>query len=227
MVPVVTIVGRSKSGKTSILEKLIAEFKNRGYRVAAIKHAHDTVDLDIQGKDTWRLTKAGSDATAICSPSIMTIFKRTSDDPTLEEAVTKLGNEYDIILSEGFKSGRYAKIEVIGDRDDDSILCNPSELMAVISDKDIELPVPIFKKTDIAKVTDFIIENVIDRSSPDITVIVNEKQVFMKPFVKNIIANSILAMLGTLRNTGILQRVSIYINNVRQRNEHWEADRHA
>ncbi len=227
MIPVVAVVGKSKSGKTFVLEKLIAELKRRGYRVASIKHAHNTVDLDTPGKDTWRLTKAGSDATAICSPSIMTIFKPMSDDPSLKEAVAQLGNDYDIILSEGFKSGRYSKIEVIGNQDEDSILCNPSELMAVISDKEVELPVPIFKKTDIDKVADFIIQNVIDKASPDITVIVNEKQIFMKPFVKDIIASSILAMLGTLRNTGVLKRISIYINNVRQHNDNWGADRHA
>ena len=56
MVPVIAIVGKSGAGKTVVMEKLIAEFKARGYRVATIKHAHQAVELDEPGKDTWRFS---------------------------------------------------------------------------------------------------------------------------------------------------------------------------
>ncbi|MFA5079990.1 MAG: molybdopterin-guanine dinucleotide biosynthesis protein B, partial [Dehalococcoidia bacterium] len=112
MVPVIAIVGKSGVGKTVIMEKLIAEFKTRGYRVAAVKHTHQTIDLDAPGKDTWRYSKAGSDAIAISSPTRVTIFNKLDHEPALEETVRLLGDGYDIILAEGFKDTRAPKIEV-------------------------------------------------------------------------------------------------------------------
>ena len=81
MVPVIAIVGKSGTGKTVIMEKLIKEFKARGYRVGAVKHAHQTVDLDAPGKDTWRFSQAGSDAVAVSSPSRITIFNNLDHEP--------------------------------------------------------------------------------------------------------------------------------------------------
>ena len=112
MVPVIAIVGKSGSGKTVIMEKLIAEFKARGYRVGAIKHAHQTVELDIEGKDTWRYAQAGSDGTVVSSPMRVTIFKSLDHEPSLEETALLLGEGYDLILAEGFKKSRGHKIEV-------------------------------------------------------------------------------------------------------------------
>jgi len=90
MVPVIAIVGRSGVGKTVIMEKLIAEFKSRGYRVGAVKHTHQTIDLDAPGKDTWRYTEAGSDAVAISSPLRVTVFNKLDHEPALEETVRLL-----------------------------------------------------------------------------------------------------------------------------------------
>jgi molybdopterin-guanine dinucleotide biosynthesis protein MobB len=61
MTPVVSFVGNSGVGKTTFLEKLIREFKSRGYRVAAVKHDAHRFEIDYPGKDSWRLTQAGSD----------------------------------------------------------------------------------------------------------------------------------------------------------------------
>ena len=65
MPPIVSIVGRSKSGKTTLIEKLVAELKERGYRVATIKHARE-INFE-PGKDSWRHLEAGSQATAVSS----------------------------------------------------------------------------------------------------------------------------------------------------------------
>lgn len=43
MIPVISFVGRSNSGKTTYLIKLISELKKRGYKVAVIKHHHGDV----------------------------------------------------------------------------------------------------------------------------------------------------------------------------------------
>ncbi|MDD5647717.1 MAG: molybdopterin-guanine dinucleotide biosynthesis protein B, partial [Dehalococcoidia bacterium] len=133
MVPIIAIVGKSGVGKTVIMEKLIAEFKSRGYRVGTVKHAHQTIDLDEPGKDTWRYSQAGSDAVAISSPLRVTVFNKLDHEPSLEETVRLLGDSYDIILAEGFKDTRAPKIEVCPTGKPGDLVCNGSDLCAVIA----------------------------------------------------------------------------------------------
>ena len=68
MIPIVSIVGRSNTGKTTLIEKLIPELRRRGYRVATIKHNIHGFDIDHEGKDSWRHKKAGARLTVIASP---------------------------------------------------------------------------------------------------------------------------------------------------------------
>ena len=75
MPPIISIVGKSDSGKTTLLEKLIAEIKNRGYHIGTIKHDTHGFDIDREGKDTWRHKKAGASTVAISSPTKVAIIK--------------------------------------------------------------------------------------------------------------------------------------------------------
>ena len=61
LIPIVSFVGKSNVGKTTLLEKVVAELKRRGYRVATLKHDTHGFDIDKPGKDTWRMAQAGSD----------------------------------------------------------------------------------------------------------------------------------------------------------------------
>ncbi len=73
---IISIVGKSSSGKTTLLEKLIAELKSRGYKVAIVKHSHHKDDLDTAEKDTWRFTKAGTELSAINSLDHLAIYRQ-------------------------------------------------------------------------------------------------------------------------------------------------------
>jgi len=212
MIPVVTIVGKSGSGKTVLMEKLIAEFKSRGYRVAAVKHAHQTVELDVQGKDTWRFSQAGSDTTVVASPDRITIFKAVRGEPGLAAAVAALGQDYDLVLAEGFKMSTAPKIEVHGGGRTRP-LCKESELRALVSDEKLKSGIPLFRRNDIKGIADFIEKQIMDKMPSGMSVTVNGKPVPMKPFVKDIIASSILAMLGTLKSIGIVRNAIIIIRN--------------
>jgi len=211
MVPVIAIVGKSGSGKTVIMEKLIAEFKARGYRVATIKHAHQTVELDQPGKDTWRFSHAGSDAAVVSSPSRISIFKNLDREPSLEETALLLGEGYDIILAEGFKTTRAPRIEVCATGKAEDMVCLEAELAAVISDEAFPLKIPRFGREQVQEIADFIEQEIIAAMPSDMSVTVNGRKVPLKHFVKDIMASSILAMLGTLKTVGIIKTATIRI----------------
>jgi molybdopterin-guanine dinucleotide biosynthesis protein B len=212
MIPVVAIVGRSGSGKTVLMEKLIGEMKARGYKVAAIKHAHTKIEMDSPGKDTWRFSQAGSKATVIASPELITIFRNTKADPGLEDVVRVLGQGYDIILAEGFKETKYPKIEIHEGKETPPIF-KESELIAFVSDDKIKCKIPRFTRDDIEGIADFIEKDVIDSAESDMSITVNGKLLFLKPFVKDIMASPILAMISSLKTVGIIRNVVILIRN--------------
>ena len=72
--PVVCFVGRSNSGKTTLIERLILELTESGYRVATIKHAGHGFDLDTEGKDSWRHKRAGARQVVVLSKSSLAMF---------------------------------------------------------------------------------------------------------------------------------------------------------
>jgi len=213
MVPALAIVGKSGVGKTGVMEKLIAEFKARGYRVATVKHSHQMVEMDAEGKDTWRFSRAGSDASVVSSPSKLTVFRNASREPSIEEALVSLGDSYDIVIFEGFKRGRLPKIEVHRSELGKDMICAPEELIAVITDEELAIGLPGFKFNDISGIADFIEKEIIAGARHEISVFANGKKVLMKPFVKGIISSAILAMLGSLKNTGIIKNAVISIRN--------------
>ena len=77
MIPIVSIVGKSNSGKTTLIEKLIAELTRRGWRVATIKHNRHGFEIDHEGKDSWRHKQAGAVATVVASPRRIAVIEDT------------------------------------------------------------------------------------------------------------------------------------------------------
>src|SRR3990172_6969140 len=102
MVPVVSFVGRSNSGKTTIIVKVIAELKRRGYRVGVIKHDAHGFEIDHEGKDSWRHKKAGASTVALSSPDKFAVIKDVSIEWTPERIIDSYLNYADIIITESF-----------------------------------------------------------------------------------------------------------------------------
>jgi molybdopterin-guanine dinucleotide biosynthesis protein B len=160
--PIVPIVGKSESGKTMLMEQLIAEFKKRGYKVAAIKHCHGGMEIDHPGKDTWKFAQAGSDAVCISSPDKLALIKNVDHDPGIQEVTPVIGPEFDLVLVEGFKKSKLPKIEVHRKRLGNDLLCCPEELSAIVTDGSLDTltadyhKLPVFRWGDTAAIADFI-----------------------------------------------------------------------
>ncbi|HEX3015676.1 MAG TPA: molybdopterin-guanine dinucleotide biosynthesis protein B, partial [Desulfobacteria bacterium] len=85
MTPVISIVGKSNVGKTTLIEKLIAELKRRGFKVATVKHDVHGFEIDIPGKDTWRHAQAGADVVVISSPQKLAMINRVEQELELDQ----------------------------------------------------------------------------------------------------------------------------------------------
>jgi len=153
-IPVISVVAKSGTGKTTLLEKLIAELKRRGYRVGAMKHDAHRFDIDREGKDSWRLTQAGADTTVISSPEKLAMVKIHEEmkELSLTDVVTSYFPDVDIVLTEGFKKSRVPKIEVHRKERSNTLMCRGEEhdttLVAVASNEKLDVDVPLFDVND-------------------------------------------------------------------------------
>lgn len=163
MPPIVCIVGRSGAGKTTLLEKLIPELKRRGYRVAAVKHTSHDIEMDTEGKDSWKYARAGADATALSSGRRLAVFRNADHDWGPAEIADFLGDEFDLVLAEGFKRSNAPKIEVHR-RASGEIVSSREELLAIVTDEPLALDVPRYSPEDIGALVDLIERQVMRRS---------------------------------------------------------------
>ncbi|MGI5971796.1 MAG: molybdopterin-guanine dinucleotide biosynthesis protein B [Oscillospiraceae bacterium] len=152
--PVVSIIGWSGSGKTTFIEKLLPVLKKRGIRVAVIKHDGHEFEMDYEGKDTWRFTKAGACAVAITSASHAALLYNRPVE--LEDLIKAAGAGADIILLEGFKSLGYPRIEVHRLANGKPMYEKPENLIAVVTDDDGISGAPVFSLDDASGVADLL-----------------------------------------------------------------------
>lgn len=134
---IISIVGKSNSGKTTLMVKLIAELSQRGLRIGSVKHAHDGFEFDKKGKDSYRHKAAGAAATLVLSTHRAALVK--DDDRSDIERMKIYHAEADLILAEGFKSQDLPKIEIFrkdGPYDTPLFLDDP-RLIALVTDTDL------------------------------------------------------------------------------------------
>ena len=112
-IPVVSIIGKQNTGKTTLIEILIPILKKKGYRVGTIKYNIPSFQIDYEGKDTHRHYEAGADVVSISSPEKLAIVKRISGkSPPIKTIIESNYRDIDIILVEGYKHWNYPSIEI-------------------------------------------------------------------------------------------------------------------
>ena len=131
MIPVISFIGRSNSGKTTLLEKVVRELKLKGYRVGVVKHTHHNFAIDHPGKDSWRLAQAGSDIVAVSSPNKVAFVEQVESEVDLGQLSTFFEGKVDILLAEGYKKGNAAKIQVLAPGQDREQLCREKPLATI------------------------------------------------------------------------------------------------
>ena len=155
MTPIICIVGRSQTGKTTLIEKLIPVLRGRGYRIGTIKHSHHIFEMDKTGKDSWRHRDAGAETVMIASPGKVAMVK--SDHEGTLDSLLNYFDDLDLVITEGYKGAKKPKIEVVrAARKQQALLADDANLIAVVTDVDMSISVPVFGMEDIAPLADFI-----------------------------------------------------------------------
>lgn len=164
MIPIVSVVGWSDSGKTTYLEKLIPQLTRRGYRICAVKHDVHGFEMDTPGKDSWRLKQAGAAVSVVSGPDKIAVIADTGRDLTLSEIRDRFVSEVDLIISEGFKKDDHPKIEVFRKGVRDRLLCTAADkLIAVAADCPVDTDVPVVDLDDVAAMADLVEKTVLKR----------------------------------------------------------------
>ena len=148
------VTGWKNAGKTTLVERLVAEFVRRGWQVSTIKHAHHDVDVDQPGRDSYRHRAAGASEVAVVG-GLRYAIMREQAEATLAEVLERLA-QADLVLIEGYKREAHPKIEVRA-AEAPSLAAEDPNVVAIASDvQPSETHLPWFRRDDIAGIADFI-----------------------------------------------------------------------
>lgn len=154
------ITGWKNSGKTTLTERLVAEFTRRGWKVSTVKHAHHAFDIDHEGTDSWRHRAAGASEVAIVSGNRWALMHelRGEDEPPLDAVLARLA-PCDLVLVEGYKREAHRKIEARrgGAASTDPLSPRDPSILAIASDQpQAGETLPVFHLDDLPAIADFI-----------------------------------------------------------------------
>ena len=152
---VFAVVGWKDSGKTTLVERLVAHLAGQGMRVATIKHTHDAFLMDRPGTDTDRHRRAGAREVAMIGANGWTLARR--EVASLENVLTQL-DAPDVVIVEGYKRCALPKIEVLADPDAEALWRTDRNVVALASEiAQDDCPLPRFARDDIAGLSEAVL----------------------------------------------------------------------
>lgn len=154
-IPTIAFAAYSGSGKTTLIEKLIMHFKQKGLRVAVIKHDGHKFEIDHEGKDSWRFTHAGADITMIGSSEN---FAYIETRPLTLDQQFAMVHDVDLILVEGYKNSNLPQIGIARAATQKGFTAAPDQFIAIATDMEINVDIPCFRLDDIDSIAKFILQ---------------------------------------------------------------------
>ncbi|PVX23454.1 MAG: molybdopterin-guanine dinucleotide biosynthesis protein B [Candidatus Bathyarchaeum sp.] len=231
---IVAVVGSSNSGKTTAVEYIIKGLIEKGYSVASAKRIPEQeFTIDTEGKDTYKHAKAGSSTVLSVAPNELTVIKKVDTKKySLQQLIAQIPDETDIIIVEGFKSlvGQdmtIPKIVAVKSQNEVSeALERYKNILAFITQSSDEGMEVIGKKVKFVNEPNELVELVYQKVAvlverkrkreEKITIQVDEQMLPLGEFVQDIVRNSVLGMVSSLKGVKIKgeEKVSIVIKRL-------------
>lgn len=212
---IISIVGYSKSGKTTLLEKIIPILTGKGYSVGVIKHSGHAFSLDQPGKDSQRFERAGADGVVLVGSGQIGFLGKTDESETLmlDRIEQSFFSDRDIILTEGFKKGDKPKIAVLTKGKEEQLFKDlEGSMVATVGDRPAQKDLPHFKPDNPEGLVELLEQRFLkDRHKPSIRVILDGKNIPMNHFVQEIVRSGILGILSPLKGFRDSQKVEVKI----------------
>ncbi len=194
MLPIVSIVGAKKSGKTTVVAALVKELSARGMQVATAKRCHQEFQVDREGTDSWQHAQAGAVVVALRGPEEFAVIGR-GKAPSFRRLAAFLLEEADLLIAEGFAAEDLPKIEVVRK---DAPIHPPERLTAIVTDVPLALHLPTFGFDEMGGLADFI-EARYCVSPSEVNLVVEGEPVPLNRFTDSFISGTVRGMLSSLR----------------------------
>tara|TARA_B110000503_G_scaffold126992_1_gene196205 strand:- start:352 stop:2124 length:1773 start_codon:yes stop_codon:yes gene_type:complete len=156
------IVGWKNNGKTTLVERLISQLTQMGYKVSSVKHAHHNVDIDEPGRDSYRHRAAGATQTLLATEKRWALMHEYRDQeiPKLAQLLN-LFEPCDLVIVEGYKGAEHPKLEVVRNLNKRGFLADlMPNIVAVATDKsDLAINLPQLDINNIPQVANFVLQH--------------------------------------------------------------------
>ena len=156
-IPIVGFAAWSGTGKTTLIEQLAAQLTAAGVRVAVIKHDAHRFEIDREGKDSWRFTRAGAVQSIIASGEKTALVETR---PMTLEQLSNLVHDVDFVLVEGYKAEGLTQIGISRRATGKGFPAPLSRYAAVVTDEDLApAEVPVFALEDVPGLVRFLLDH--------------------------------------------------------------------